>query len=178
MTAIAERTSPVSRLWNRELDHYPKNGARYLSLSIVVLATIVLYYQFYLAGSLAAGTGGRNGIIPDLHMSFVYYVNISVVGYIFGAAASFLAGVSDRYGRANIVTVGLLLTGLLCLIGMPLAHSKLAFAIVFIAIGFVEGIILVATPGPDPRLQPATRTGLGDGLLDARVRCSAASWSA
>jgi ACS family D-galactonate transporter-like MFS transporter len=145
--AIASQTaSPVSRLWNRELDHYPGNGSRYLSLSIVVLATIVLYYQFYLAGSLAAGTGGSNGIIPDLHMSFVYYVNISVVGYIFGAAASFLAGISDRYGRANIVTVGLLLTGLLCLVGIPLAHSKLAFAVVFVAIGFVEGIILVATP--------------------------------
>ncbi|MGI8667920.1 MAG: MFS transporter [Jatrophihabitans sp.] len=145
--AIATPARPaISRLWDRELAHYPRTGARFVSLGIVVLATIVLYYQFYLAGSLAAGTGGRNGIIPDLHMSFVYYVNISVVGYLFGAAASFAAGVSDRYGRANIVTVGLLLTGLLCLIGIPLAHSKLAFAIVFILIGFVEGVILVATP--------------------------------
>ena len=138
--------SPVSRLWERELEHYPRTGTRYLSLGIVVVATIVLYYQFYLAGSLAAGTGGKNGIIPDLHMSFVYYVNISVVGYLFGAAASFAAGISDRYGRANIVTAGLLLTGLLCLIGIPMSHSKLAFAIVFILIGLVEGVILVATP--------------------------------
>jgi len=116
------------------------------SLAIVVLTTIVLYYQFYLAGSVAAGINGKNGIIADLHMSFVFYVNISVVGYLLGAAASFLAGLADRYGRANIVTVGLLLTGLLCLVGIPNAHSKMAFAVVFVAIGFVEGIILVATP--------------------------------
>ena len=83
---------------------------------------------------------------PDLHMSFVYYVDITVVAYFCGAAASFLAGLADRYGRANIVVVGLFVTGVLCLVGVPNAHSKMSFAIVFIAIGFVEGIILVATP--------------------------------
>ncbi len=79
-------------------------------------------------------------------MSFVYYVNISVIGYIFGAAASFATGAADRYGRVNIITVGLFIVGLLCLIGIPLAHGKLAFGIVFVAIGLVEGVILVATP--------------------------------
>jgi MFS family permease len=113
---------------------------RFTSLGIVVISTIILYYQFYLAGAVATH------IISDYHMSFVYYVNISVVGYVFGAVASFLAGVADRYGRANIVTVGLFITGLLCLVGIPNAHSKLAFAILFVAIGFVEGVILVATP--------------------------------
>ncbi len=145
-TVTARRPTPVTRLWDRELSSYPGNGPRMVSLAIVVLTTIVLYYQFYLAGSLAAGTAGKNGIIPDLHMSFVYYVNISVIGYVFGAAAAYSAGIADRYGRANIVTVGLLITGLLCLIGIPLSHSKLTFAIVFIAIGAVEGVILVATP--------------------------------
>ena len=79
-------------------------------------------------------------------MSFVYYVNISVVGYILGAAASFATGAADRYGRVNIVTVGLVVVGLLCLLGIPLVHSKLGFGIVFVLIGLVEGIILVATP--------------------------------
>jgi ACS family D-galactonate transporter-like MFS transporter len=139
-------TTAVRRLWDRELDRYPRTGPRLVSLAIVVLTTIILYYQFYLAGALAAGTAGKNGIIPDLHMSFVYYVNISVIGYIFGAAASFAAGLADRYGRANIVTFGLLVTGLLCLVGIPNAHSKLAFGIVFVLIGAVEGVILVATP--------------------------------
>jgi MFS family permease len=109
-------------------------------LGIVVLATIVLYYQFYLAGAVATH------ILADYHISFVYYVNISVVGYLLGAVASYAAGIADRYGRANIVTVGLVIVALLCLVGIPLAHSKLGFAICFAAIGFVEGIILVATP--------------------------------
>src|SRR5262249_28605840 len=53
---------------------------------------------------------------------------------------------SDRYGRANIVTYGLGITGLLCLVALPQVGDKWGFAVVYIAIGFVEGIILVATP--------------------------------
>jgi len=141
MTATATRVSPNnSTIWNRELDHYPKASVRFTSLGIVVVATIVLYYQFYLAGAVAAH------IITDYHMSFVYYVNISVAGYLLGALASFATGLSDRYGRANIITVGLFVTGMICLVGIPNAHSKLGFAILFAALGMVEGVILVATP--------------------------------
>jgi ACS family D-galactonate transporter-like MFS transporter len=132
--------SPFERLWNRSLHRYPSNPSRYLSLGIVVATTIVLYYQLYLSGGVATA------ILRNLHMSFTYYVNISVVGYLLGALASVVAGLADRYGRANIVTAGLGLVGLLCLVGLPNAHSKLSFAIIYIAIGFVEGIILVATP--------------------------------
>jgi len=130
----------VQRLWRRELSHYPATPARMSSLAIVVLATIILYYEFYLSGAVATQ------IIGDLHMSFVYYVNISVVGYVLGAVASFMAGLADRYGRANIITVGLFITGLLTLVGIPNAHSKLSFGVLAVLIGFVEGIILVATP--------------------------------
>ncbi|MDP9168193.1 MAG: MFS transporter, partial [Actinomycetota bacterium] len=138
----AGQAGPGSRrkIWDRELQHYPGNATRYTSLGIVVVATIILYYQFYLAGSVATH------IIADYHMSFIYYVNVSVIGYVLGAVASFLAGIADRYGRANIVSAGLVVTGLLCLLGIPNAHSKLAFGVLFVAIGFVEGIILVATP--------------------------------
>ena len=136
----AAAPSPVHRLWHRSLDRYPANPSRYLSLGIVVATTIVLYYQLYLSGGVATS------ILRGLHMSFTYYVNISVIGYLLGAAASWLAGLADRYGRANIVTVGLGVVGLLCLVALPEAHSKLAFLIIYVAIGFVEGIILVATP--------------------------------
>jgi MFS transporter, ACS family, D-galactonate transporter len=129
-----------------ELDAYPSGGRRYLCLAIVVLATIVLYYQFYLAGAVAAGTGGKNGILVDYHMSFTYYVYIAVAGYILGAVASFVTGIADRVGRVNIITVGLVIVALLCLVGIPLADSKAGFAVVFAAIGLVEGVILVATP--------------------------------
>jgi MFS family permease len=129
-----------------ELDHYPGGGRRYLCLGIVVVATIVLYYQFYLAGAVAAGTHGTNGILIDYNMTFVYYVNIAVVGYLLGAVASFVTGIADRVGRVNIITAGLVVVALLCLFGIPLADSKIGFGIVFAAIGLVEGVILVATP--------------------------------
>ncbi|HTU29281.1 MAG TPA: MFS transporter [Solirubrobacteraceae bacterium] len=137
---ITAAPTPIRRLWHRSLDRYPSNPSRYLSLGIVVATTIVLYYQLYLSGGVATA------ILRNLNMSFTYYVNISVIGYLLGAAASWLAGLADRYGRANIVTAGLGLVGLLCLVGLPNAHTKAAFLIIYVAIGFVEGIILVATP--------------------------------
>ena len=137
---------PVRARRRTELETYPSGRTRYLCLGIVVLATIVLYYQFYLAGAVAAGTGGKNGILTDYHMSFTYYVNIAVVGYILGAVASFVSGIADKWGRVNIITAGLFIVSLLCMLGIPLAHSKVGFAIVFAAIGLVEGVILVATP--------------------------------
>src|SRR5262249_3713864 len=124
----------------RELTRFPSETTRYVSLGIVVLTTIVLYYQLYLLGAVATD------VIRDLHMSFVYFVNISVVGYALGAGASIIAGLADRYGRANIVTVGLLVVGLLSAFVLPSMDTKFTFAVVYIAIGFVEGIILVATP--------------------------------
>ncbi|HEY7007731.1 MAG TPA: MFS transporter, partial [Jatrophihabitantaceae bacterium] len=142
MTAATADAAPARRrsFWDRELQTYPKPGTRLVCLGIVVLATIILYYQFYLAGAVATH------ILRDFDMSFTYYVNISVVGYVFGALASFATGFADRYGRANIISVGLLIVGLLCLVGIPNAGSKLTFGILFVLIGVVEGVILVATP--------------------------------
>jgi ACS family D-galactonate transporter-like MFS transporter len=144
--AMSQPALPVRRVRRTELDRFPGGPRRFACLGIVVLATVVLYYQFYLAGAVAAGTNGHNGILVDYHMSFTYYINVAVVGYLLGAMASFVTGAADRYGRVNIITVGLLIVGLLCLVGVPLAHTKVAFAIVFTLIGVVEGVILVATP--------------------------------
>ncbi len=130
----------VERLWNRTLVRYPANSTRFLSLGIVVATTIVLYYELYLSGGVATS------ILRNLHMSFVYYVNISVIGYLLGATASVVAGLADRYGRANIVTAGLGIVGLLCLFVLPHTHTAFAFGLVYVLIGFFEGIILVATP--------------------------------
>ena len=139
-TTTARPSTTRWSLWDRELTEYPKDRTRFLCLGIVVLATIVLYYQYYLAGAIATH------IMTDLHMSFAWYVNMGVVGYIFGAAASFFTGIADKYGRANIVVVGLLLVALLCLIGVPASGSRIVFGTIFTLIGVVEGIILVATP--------------------------------
>ena len=181
-TAAAPRgsvhPSPLTRLWDRRLEHYPDNGPRFLSLGIVVITTVVLYYQLYLSGAVATS------VIRDLDMSFVYFVNISVVGYLLGALASVLAGMADRYGRANIVTVGLAITGLLCAFVLPQMDTKAGFAIVYIVIGFVEGIVLVATPALirdfSPQLGRASAMGywtlgpvLGSLVVSAVVSSSA-----
>ncbi|MBV8400058.1 MAG: MFS transporter [Acetobacteraceae bacterium] len=173
------RLRPASRLWNRSLEHYPDDITRFTSLGIVVAATVLLYYQLYLAGGVATS------ILRDLHMSFLFYVNVSVIGYVLGAFAALFAGFADRYGRANIVVAGLGLTGLLCLFALPNVHSALAFAVVYIAIGFVEGIILVATPALvrdfSPQLGRASAMGfwtLGPVLGSLAVSIAVSSASA
>ncbi len=131
---------PVQGLWRRQLHHYPNTGPRITYLAIVVLATIVLYYQFYIPGAVSPA------IIAHFGMTFNYYVYIIVVANAVGAFGSLAAGLADRWGRANLVAYGLVITGALILFGVPNAPNELTYAILFAAVGVVEGIILVATP--------------------------------
>ena len=130
----------MSRLWQRQLDSYPSTGKRMWYLMIVVLATVLLYYEFYTQGAVAPE------ILRQYGMSFHFYVYITVVANAVGAFASVIAGLADRWGRANLVAYGLAITGLLVLFGIPNAPNAWTYAAIVVAIGFVEGIILVATP--------------------------------
>ena len=127
-------------LWHRDLDEYPDNRPRIFYLGIVVLVTIMLYYQLYVAGAVAPA------IIAHFNMTFSYYVYIIVVGSVVGAFSSLAAGLADRWGRANLVAYGLLIATLLVLFAVPNAPNKLTFGVIFGAVSFVEGVILVATP--------------------------------
>jgi MFS family permease len=109
-------------------------------LAIVVLATIILYYELYVPGAVSPS------IISGLGMTFPFYVYISVVGNAVGAFGSLLAGLADRWGRANLVAYGLIITALLTLLGIPNVTAKWEYAVLFVIIGMVEGVILVATP--------------------------------
>src|ERR1700728_2830715 len=133
-------TAGVQGLWRRQIDHYPETRHRMWYLGIVVAVTIILYYQFYIAGAVSPT------IIADLGMTFPFYVYITVVANAVGAFGSLAAGLADRWGRANLVAYGLLIVGLLVLFGIPNASGKWTFAVLFAAVGVVEGIILVATP--------------------------------
>jgi MFS family permease len=136
----APKVSPVARLLNRDLDHYPATGPRYYYLGIVVVTTIILYYQLYVGGAVATQ------ILGGYHMTFFYYVMILVVTNAIGAFASLATGIADRIGRANLVVYGTIITSLLALIGIPHAHTKFSFAVLSAVTGLVEGVILVATP--------------------------------
>ncbi len=144
-----ERTPPaptpargalVRMLWYRQLDRYPDTGPRIGYLAIVVAATIMLYYQLYVGGAVAPQ------ILAHYGMSFRFYVDITVVANAVGAFSSVIAGLADRWGRANMVAYGLGITALLVLFGIPNAPNSWAFAAIVVAVGFVEGIVLVATP--------------------------------
>ncbi len=134
------RHSALGRLWYRNLDEYPSTGKRMFFLGVVVLAAILLYYELYVGGAVAPS------IIRTYHMSFVFYVNITVVANAVGAFSSLLAGIGDRWGRANMVAYGLFFTGAIVAFGIPNAPNEWIFGILVGAVGFVEGIILVATP--------------------------------
>ena len=131
---------PWQRLWRRELYHYPEPRARYFYLGITILATIVLYYEFYVQASVATQ------VLSHFHMSWPFFVYAIVVGNLVGAFASLLAGLADRWGRANLVAYGLFVTGAITLFGMPHAPNMWVYAVLYSVLGFVEGIILVATP--------------------------------
>jgi MFS family permease len=130
----------VQGLWRRQIDHYPSNRNRMWYLAIVVAATIVLYYEFYIAGAVSPK------IIADFGMTFPFYVYVTVVANAVGAFGSLAAGLADRWGRANLVAYGLLVAGLITLLGIPNASGKWSYAVLFAALGLVEGVILVATP--------------------------------
>ena len=134
------RDGGVSWLWRRQLEAYPNTRPRLLYLAITVLATITLYYELYVVGSVSTL------VLANLHMSFTFFVVILAVGNLVGAFGSLFAGLADRLGRANLVVGGLLVTGVLTAFVLPAATSRWAFGVESFAVGLVEGICLVATP--------------------------------
>lgn len=149
---------PLRRLWDRGLDHYPHTPPRIAYLAIAVTATIVLYYELYIVGAVAPS------ILQHYDMSFRFYVyGVGVVAGAVGAIFSLIGGLADRWGRANMVTYGLLITGLLILFGIPNAPDKWSFMVLLATVGAVEGIILVVTPALIRDFTPQSRraTALG-----------------
>ncbi len=129
-----------SWLWNRELDTYPDTGNRMLYLGITVLSTVVLYYQLYVGGSVSTL------LLEKLHMSFSFFVYALAVGNLVGAFGSLFAGLTDRWGRTNIVVVGLFITAIFTLVVIPASPNRWFFIVASWVVGFVEGVCLVATP--------------------------------
>ncbi len=109
-------------------------------LAITVLATITLYYELYVGGSVATL------LLTNLRMSFTFYVVTVAFGALIGAFGSLFAGLTDRFGRANLVVFGLLFAGVFVAFIMPAATSKWPFTIESFVVSFVEGMCLVATP--------------------------------
>jgi ACS family D-galactonate transporter-like MFS transporter len=145
MAGVATEPMPtrpgfLASLWNRQLNAYPDTTLRIMYLAITVLATVTLYYELYVGGSVATLQ------LINLHMSFTFYVVALAFGNLIGAFGSVFAGLTDRFGRANLVVFGLLFTGVFVAFILPAATNKWAFTIEGFVVGLVEGICLVATP--------------------------------
>ena len=137
---VSRRSGWAGSLLNRQLDSYPETGTRMFYLAITVLATITLYYELYVGGSVATL------LLTNLRMSFTFYVVTVAFGALIGAFGSLFAGLTDRFGRANLVVFGLLFSGVFVAFIMPAATSKWPFTIESFVVSFVEGMCLVATP--------------------------------
>ncbi len=162
MSVTAESTGSAGSggaawLWRRQLKAYPDTRPRLLYLAITVLATIMLYYELYVAGSVSTL------ILANLHASFNFFVYLLAFGNLIGAFGALLAGVTDRLGRANLVVGGLLITGIMTAFVLPNATNRWAYGIEGFAVGLVEGVCLVATPALirdfSPQLGRATAMG-------------------
>ena len=138
---VSDRPSGgLSFLWRRQLDSYPETRSRVTYLAITVLATVMLYYELYVGGSVSTF------ILPNLGMSFTFFVTTLAIGNLIGAFGSLFAGLTDRLGRANLVVFGLFFTGVFVGFILPAATSKWVYTIEGFVVGVVEGICLVATP--------------------------------
>jgi MFS family permease len=158
---VSGRRGLASWLTGRQLDSYPKTRARFFYLAVVVVATITLYYELYVGGSVSTL------VLSNLGMSFTFYVLTLALGNLLGAFGSLFAGLADRYGRANLVVFGLLLTGVFTEFVIPTATSKYPFTIETFVVGVVEGICLVATPALIRDFSPQVGRGSAMGFWSA-----------
>ncbi len=145
MSATAEELVSSQRgggsfLYRRQLNSYPETRARVTYLAITVLATVMLYYELYVGGSVSTL------ILTNLHMSFTFFVTTLAFGNLIGAFGSLFAGLTDRLGRANLVVFGLFFTAIFVAFILPAATTKWTYTIEGFVVGVVEGICLVATP--------------------------------
>jgi len=156
--SIPGRRRGSSWIWQRQLYSYPNTGPRALYLAITVLATMMLYYELYVGGSVSTL------ILSNLNITFKFYVVVLAFGSLIGAFGSLFAGLSDRLGRANLVVGGLLITAIFTAFILPAATSKWTFSIEGFVVGVVEGICLVATPALirdfSPQVGRATAMGM------------------
>ncbi len=138
--AVANQAPSFGTVWNRQLPHYPRQGVRMALLLLVVGITVSLYYQLYVGGGVATL------MLTELRIPFGIFVFILAAGNLLGAFGSLLAGLADRFGRANLIVYGMLVVSLMTLFVLPNVKTPLQFAVASCAIAFVEGIVLVTTP--------------------------------
>src|SRR5579883_582016 len=124
---------------HRYLEHYPSNGWRIWYLALAVIATIMLYYESYILPSVASL------VLASFKLDFPTYTRILLASNLIGAFSAIFGSLSDRIGRSNLIVYGLLVTGVGTILISFVSSLGFFFALI-VVLGFIEGIILVATP--------------------------------
>jgi MFS transporter, ACS family, D-galactonate transporter len=144
MATIAAEHAPApitakGGIWGRQLARYPRTGPRTLYLGIVIIVTVIQYYELYVGGSVATK------ISNELDMSLTFLITVAIVGAALGVVSALFAGLADRWGRANLIVYGLAMTGIL-VYAISFVHTKVWYLALTGVVGLVEGVILVTTP--------------------------------
>lgn len=137
---LHSRRGLLQWLAHRQLAGYPAPGRRYFYLGVVIVASIVLWYQYYVPTSVAPL------LLEQLHISFRFYVMVIVGSNLAGVVAALFGGLTDRIGRTWVVILGLAVVALIQLVAIPQTTTSSPFVAELVAVGLFEGMILVATP--------------------------------
>ena len=148
----------IGRLWRRELAGYPTGGYRIFLLAIVVLANIVFTW------TVAAGTAATPVMFVHFGMTLNYYADLLVVAGICGGVAAYITSFGDKWGRANMVVVGLLINAVFALWAVPDAPNKTWFSVATCILYFADGAIFVGTPALVRDFSPQMQRGLAMGF--------------
>ena len=152
------RPTAFQRLWRRDLDHYPTGGYRIFLLAMVVVANIIFTW------TVAAGAAATPVIFPHFGMTVGYYANLLVVAGVLGGVAAYITSFGDRWGRANMVVIGLLINGIFAVWAVPDASNKTWYAVATCLLYLADGAIFVGTPALVRDLSPQMQRGVAMGF--------------
>jgi MFS family permease len=84
-------------------------------------------------------------ILKSFHLDVSTYTRILLLSNLIGAISAIFGSFADRVGRSNLIVYGLLITGIGTIL-MSLINVLWLFLVLVCVLGFIEGVILVATP--------------------------------
>src|SRR6201996_5633511 len=148
----------IDRLWRRDLGRYPTGGYRIFLLAIVVLANIIFTWTVY------AGNAATSVIFPHWGMTLNYYSDLLVVAGICGGVAAYVPSFGDKWGRANMVVIGLAINAVFALWAVPEAGNKTLYSIATCLLYLADGAIFVGTPALVRDYSPQLQRGLSMGF--------------
>jgi MFS family permease len=124
----------------------------------VVLANIIFTW------TVAAGTAATTVTFPHFGMTLNYYSDLLVVAGVCGGLAAYITSFGDKWGRANMVVIGLLINGVFALWAVPDAPNKIWYSVFTCLLYLADGAIFVGTPALVRDFSPQMQRGLAMGF--------------